>query len=186
MPRFEIHIDEDPINPREDENIGTIYYSSSRYALGDVCVDDIDELLVELCQEIHPEFDPEDVPEPHREDAINGILNKHYIMQPVYAYIHSGIALSTVPFSCAWDSGQCGVIVARKGAEGLSDEQLINTLSSEVSEFSNYLVGEVYGYVILDDDGETLDSCWGFLGYGYCKSQAIEALSHYVCEEECC
>jgi hypothetical protein len=41
------------------------------------------------------------------------------------------------------------------------------TTKPEVKEFSAYLSGEVYGYVI-DDDG---DSCWGF----YSVEDAIEA-----------
>ena len=33
---------------------------------------------------------------------------------PVYAYDHSGIALSCTPFSCRWDSGQVGYIVVTR------------------------------------------------------------------------
>jgi hypothetical protein len=30
----------------------------------------------------------------------------------------------------------------------------------------------VYGYRILDEDGEELDSGWGFYGYEYCELEA--------------
>ena len=36
------------------------------------------------------------------------------IVLPVYLYDHSGIRISTSPFSCPWDSGQVGVIYCTK------------------------------------------------------------------------
>lgn len=106
------------------------------------------------------------------------------IVLPLYLYDHSGISMSTSPFSCPWDSGQVGVIVATPDkikeafmVSVITDEvreQATKALVQEVSTYDDYLTGNVWGYTIEnfvtcptcghtapDDDG---DSCWGFIG----------------------
>ena len=91
----------------------------------------------------------------------------------LYAYIHSGVALSLgreYPFSCQWDSGQIGfVLVKFKGnrkhnklAEGIVDE------------WNMYLSGDVWGVVVEDENGGELESCWGFYGIEYALKEARE------------
>ena len=92
---------------------------------------------------------------------------------PVYAYDHSGIALSCTPFSCRWDSGQVGYIVVTRDQLRKSwitwtritqrrREVLENWLRSEVEVYSKWLNGDVYGYTIENADGSDGDSCWEF------------------------
>jgi hypothetical protein len=147
--------DEDPINPRKEfDHLGKMLYTSTRYLLGDERVDGtaIEEIM-------------------ERDDVI---------FMPVFAYIHSGVVLTASdenPFTCRFDSGQCGIIYcthedaleAFQGALMGHDLEVHvrEAFKAEVKEFSAYLSGEVYGYVI-DDDG---DSCWGF----YSVEDAIEA-----------
>lgn len=78
-----------PINPRaEYDHVGTIVYRrESDYALGNAAV-----------------------------DPDSFILPPDAVSLPVYAYIHSVIELSTVPFFDAWDSGQSGYIYAARTA----------------------------------------------------------------------
>lgn len=105
------------------------------------------------------------------------------IVLPLYLYDHSGITMSTSPFSCPWDSGQVGVIYAKKGSEGMDDKTLEACLESEVKEYDNYLTGNVWGYVIKDSAGNFLDSCWGFVGdEDYCKTAMEEAVKCCVNE----
>ncbi len=37
-------------------------------------------------------------------------------------------------------------------------------LATELETLSAWCQGEVYGYVVTDDQGEEVDSCWGFVG----------------------
>lgn len=103
---------------------------------------------------------------------------------PLYLYDHSGITMRTSPFSCPWDSGQVGFIYvthARIKAEmgrpkGVNNftgikhvmkkdiERAERALLSEVKIYDNYLTGEVYGYMVEDDEENHIDSCWGFYG----------------------
>ncbi len=93
------------------------------------------------------------------------------LILPVHLYDHSGLTMNTTGFSCNWDSGQIGYIfVSHKDIEELygdlsaeSIEKARNCLLAEVKEFDCYLRGENYGFRLLQD-GQEVDSCWGFLG----------------------
>lgn len=109
-------------------------------------------------------------------------LDDNYVLLPVYMYEHGNIALSTSSFSCPWDSGQVGYIYVSK--EKVVEEygdwtaetvaQATKLLEGEVETYSQYLNGEVYGYVIEDGGGEETEegSCWGFYGMDYCIEEA--------------
>lgn len=97
-----------------------------------------------------------------------------FISLPLYLYGHSGITMSTTPFSCPWDSGKVGIIYVSK--EKIRKEynwkvitkkrleRIEGYLSNEVKEYDYYLTGRVYGYKITDENGEEIDSCYGFYG----------------------
>ena len=183
--RIRIEYDHDGPNPRVDyDNIGKIIYSSSRYRLGDenVSVDELDRVSREI-----------------RKGRLIGWR--------VFAYIHSGTTLrvgETNPFSCPWDSGQCGFIyctpeqaVKEWGRKRLTKgvrAKALEHLKNEIEAFDLYLRGECYGYVIerltLDDDGEVteteeLDAGWGFLGEtSYCLEQARDVARAYEIKED--
>lgn len=76
-------------------------------------------------------------------------LEKEYIILPLYAYIHSGIALSLHPFSCPWDSGQAGYILVNKdkvkrefGLKKITKKlmsKITSIINDELEEYNNYL-----------------------------------------------
>lgn len=92
------------------------------------------------------------------------------VMLPLYLYDHSGITMSTAPFSCPWDSGQVGWIWAdkdelrkdlpKKGRESAAEWQrrAEDYLRGEVHTYDQYLCGEVVRYVLEDSDGAIIDS----------------------------
>ena len=49
---------------------------------------------------------------------------------------------------------------------------------SMITEMNQYLEGDVWGYVIEDEEGEQLDSCWGFYGDDNCEAEARSAALH--------
>lgn len=148
--------DDDPESPRKWDNLGTILYTSSRYVLGDKRV--------------------------YREEIAEVVSDPNNIVLPVYAYIHSGTRLSTTPFHCPWDSGQCGIIYCTKEtakAEGLTEERAKAVLKGEIETLDQYFNGKVAG-ITIEFEGEEVDSCWGFYpddkGYTY----GIEDMLHTV------
>ena len=160
---IKIYHDQDCESPRENENLGTIATWHRRYELGDV----------------QPKDDPADY---------LASLPKGSIVLPVYMYEHSGITINTSGFSCPWDSGQLGVIhispekiraeMLVKRITKKTRELVIKGLTCEINEYAKYLEGQCYGYVIEDCDGETIDSCWGFIGYEYVQEEARRAAEY--------
>lgn len=155
--RLKIVLDDDSWNPRiESDNLGTMVCWSCRHSLGDTM--------------------PRVSPDEYMEE--NGISDETHVILPLYLYDHSGITMSTKPFSCPWDSGQVGFIYAKRGAEDMIDEQLERYLKGEVDTYDAYISGEVYGFVLEravpfkkervdgkvteDVDWDEVDSCWGF------------------------
>jgi hypothetical protein len=114
----------------------------------------------------------EDLSDPGPEQAAMEALEEAgLVILPLNLYDHGGITMSTTGFSCPWDSGQVGYIHCAPGKiadewGGHSDAKAKATacLEAEVKEYDQYLTGQVYGHVIEDDEGNHLDSCWGFYG----------------------
>jgi hypothetical protein len=143
-----ISCDEFAESPREWDNLGTILYTSSRYILGDQRVPT--EEIEEICND------------------------DNFFYLPVYAYIHGGITLSTKPFSCSWDSGQCGIIYCSKQElknGNISIESAKKIFEDEIKTYAKFIAGETYCYSIkkiikCDSCGherfETVESCGGF------------------------
>lgn len=150
--------DENPTNPRTDYNqLTTMVCFHSRYDLGD-----------------KHDYN-------HKDYNGWGELEKAIIKKekpvfifPLYLYDHSGITISTAPFSCPWDSGQIGfVYVTREKAyEWLNIKRITNKIKekirkgvlADVTTYDQYLTGDVYGFDLVDPEDETIDSCNGFYG----------------------
>ena len=112
-----------------------------------------------------------------------------YIIRPLFMYDHSGLAFSTAPFSCQWDSGQLGFIFFTPekiktcyGDEVPTPEQLEANFASAIETLNDYHSGDVYGFVIEDEDGNELDSCWGFFGdyEDYCLKEARDRAEYHA------
>jgi hypothetical protein len=174
--KIEILIDEDPLDPRKDfDPLGSMVCFHRRYNLGD-----------------KHNFDSP-------AEAQKFLKNKRRIaiVLPLYLYDHSGITMSTNAFSCPWDSGQVGWIYITR--EKIRKEYSYKRISSkllervkgylidEVKTYDQYLTGDVYGYRITeinpndpDEEGEELDSSWGYYGDDYCMSEAESVVKHII------
>jgi len=128
------------------------------------------------------------------DNIIEKAIDQYYVMLPLYLYDHSGITISTGPFSCPWDSGQVGYIYVsikdvlqefnRKRMSKKLKQKAIDILRSEVNTYDDYLTGSIYGYVIepTDENKEIQcdDSCWGFFGYDHEASGLIEMAKNAI------
>lgn len=138
---LEIVPDHDPINPRENDNAVVISCRHSRYRLGD----DDSRLPSEVSTEAE--------------------LRRHVgelivAISPVYLFDHSGITMSTKPFSCRWDSGQVGFayVTAKMARQEWRRSKKFPSMRSwgeamieaEVSEYDRFLRGEAYGFRVRE------------------------------------
>lgn len=127
-------------------------------------------------------FDPDEVFEAMQ--AKKKMFDGYYYF-PVYAYIHSGVALSLgksgYPFTCPWDTSFKGfALVKRTKGWSWRRDKAYKIAQSIVTEWNDYLSGNVWGYNIE----ETGDSCWGYYGdydqEGGCLSEAKSCVDHYI------
>lgn len=159
---IEIKYDEDPEDPRNWDNLGTMYCVHSKYKLGDEHDLSIDEI-----QEY--------------------VARKDVIALPLHLYDHGGITMNIGGYSCPWDSRQVGFITITldkireefkvKRVSKQLRNKIIEYLTSEVSTYDNYLTGQVYGY---DVEGE---SCWGYYSIEDAMSEAKSIIDWNVKEE---
>lgn len=150
-------------NPRENCNLGKFYGEHRRYA----SPDDLDG-----------------------DEVRRTIKSGAAIWLPVWMYDHSGTAYAAAesnPFHCPWDSGQFGVVYVTRedvrkeyGVKRISPQlkaRVLDVLKAEVDEYGKWANGEVYGFRVLDEDGEEEDSCWGHIGLEWAIEAAKEAAS---------
>lgn len=139
-----IFSDEDPMNPRENDNFGTMVTWHRRYSIG------------ERANSIEPaDFDAE---------AKEG----KYIMLPLYMLDHSGTTIRTTDFGDPWDSGQLGFIYVTPaqvrenwGVRRITAKvraQAIALLEAEVKEYDLYQRGAGFGYITGVVDKDALES----------------------------
>lgn len=125
-----------------------------------------------------PEPDQKRIPESANE-VVDNWKRTHWVF-PLEAYIHSGIVLAlsgegNFP-DRNWDVSQLGFVFASKKEWRLSKSARKAALS-KVSEWNQYLSGDVWGIVIEDDEGNEVDSCWGFYGREYAETEAKQMLA---------
>lgn len=109
------------------------------------------------------------------------IVRKHFkdvaICYPVHLYEHSGTSISidySGQYTCRWDSGTIGFAIVTKeairhnfGIKRVTKEYIEKAdriLKGEIETLNQYVQGEVYGFEVEDEDGNYVDSCYGFYG----------------------
>lgn len=179
-------------NPRSWDNIGTFVYWHNRYVLGDKDGKDYgnpEDFLAEIAGI--------DLDNPRYENITLSELfakaQKKNVILPVYLYDHSGLRLSTGNFKAfdpqGWDSGQVGFIYctnekARSEYGRVYRKMTEKYLHGEIETMDQFVSGEVYGYIVTDENDENIDSCYGFFGddfnnnglMGYAKP----AIDHHI------
>lgn len=172
-----VYDDLDGTTPRDWDNLGTMTCFHRCYNLGDK----------------HEFKTPDDLHKYLKKIERNGGISL-----PLYLYDHSGLAISTQTWlrraqHTEWDSGQVGCIHAsgeeirrEYGVSRISKNirhKAYKLLKGEVDTYNQYLRGDVYGYIIKNEDGIEFDSCWGFYGMEYVSQQAIEAADSQLEQE---
>lgn len=163
-------------SPREWDNVGTIYSNHRDYNPDGHKIDEIENEDGELVSEE---------------------LDRRFIWLPIYYYEHGGLSVSTkrdYPYNDRWDSGLFGIIAVEKdklrkerGWKAITKkrrEEILRSLEGEIETFDNYCRGEVYGYVVEDEEGEHIDSCFGYYGDEGMKDAILEAKDMVECELE--
>ena len=151
---YEIKIeqDQDPLDPRENDNMGKMICFHKRYTLGDKT--DLNSDMFDGWEELKKHLLKEENAE---------------IILPLYVYDHSGISMRTFRFGqhSAWDCGQVGFIYATKKdiLENYQVKKLTKAIKAkaeklliaEVEDYNKYISGDIYCFTI-EKNGEIFDS----------------------------
>jgi len=162
---IKIYQDETPETPRSWDNLAQMVFFGNKKCLGDKheiklgSYQGREDFIVEGAR------------------ALAKQIKDIAVCLPVHMYSHSGETISTsggYPFNCPWDSGTIGFVIVTKQAirENWSIKKVTKKLieqsklqaEGEVETLNDYLTGNIYGYKIVDENGNDLDSCWGFYG----------------------
>lgn len=206
---LEIVYDEDAQHPFEDDDClhVTVATWHPRYRIGtkrvalpsdrgeylDIIYHILCDSLIDktLRKEMHSQYQAFEMGEKDASD-MEMLFDKLAVISPVYAYEHSGITVSTAPFSCTFDSGQVGVAVYTKEQLLIDRQQkrftkacaryATSCIQDIIETIDDFLQGNCYGFRITDADGEELESCWGFYGDDHERSglfaMALTATDH--------
>ncbi len=134
-------------------------------------------------------------------EIIMSAAYKNYVLLPLYLYDHSVLILRAGengnPFlgraqHAEWDSGQVGwAYMSNKDAmrnwnkkrfSKALKKKAVELLRSEAEVYGQYLSGEVYGFRVVDEDKEEVDSCWGWYGDPdkYLVAEAKSIIDHEI------
>lgn len=163
-------------SPRKWDNVGTIYSNHRDYNPDGHKIDEIENEEGELVSEE---------------------LDRRFIWLPIYYYEHGELSVSTkrdYPYNDRWDSGLFGIIAVEKerlrkeyGWKAITKErreQILRSLEGEIETFDSYCRGEVYGFVVEDEEGEEIDDCGGYYGDDGMDYAIFEAKGSVDCELE--
>lgn len=169
MNTLKIVLDNNPSNPRSWDNLGTIAYKHRNYDLGEEKIDEPIEWLEDKLN-LSQGF----IYSNERLEQLEEKFYKKFVALPLYFYEHSSCSIKTTSFNCKWDSGKIGYIYATKkqvlkelGSKIVTEklrEQVLSIFRGEIETFDHYVRGDIYGFVIEDEEGNPIDSCFGFYG----------------------
>ncbi len=208
---FQIRIeqDEDAESPRSWDNLGTMVCEHLHYNLGDFNCDKWQEKEQYYPMEKNEDGEEVDIDfADNKERFLHFIREREDIVAlPLYLYDHSGLRMATSTAGMVdvqWDVSSVGYIyithdrikkematpVGKKKNPSLRAIKKItpkvvarteSLLRGEVETYDDYLVGDVFGYIV-EKDGEQVDSCWGYYpehsplrgkeDYDYCLKEA--------------
>ena len=190
-------------NPRDNDNLGTMVCWHPDYYLGDYQI-----TTPEGRGAVKDRFDRDDFQGLEVLERYLHLALKAPVTIPLYLYDHSGISMSAGAPNVwdnpriktdhhgnglGWDTTMVGYVYTTpermtelcgapdycpKDWGGTPAQWIATQLDGEVEEYNLYLTGQVYYYVIEGEDGETLDSCGGFLGSEYVEEAAKEAAEY--------
>lgn len=172
-------------SPREWDNLARMIFTGGHSHLGDKHGVDFNQFFES------------------RQDFIDKgeqIVRKHFgdvvICYPVHLYEHSGTSISidyTYPYNCRWDSGTIGFAIVTKedirknfGIKRVTKEYIDKAdriLKGEVEVLNQYVMGEVYGFIVEDEEGNHIDSCYGFYGSDFEENGMMDYLDEELVAE---
>ena len=105
------------------------------------------------------------------------------LVVPVTVYEHSNILFHTGAPTCRFDSARAGFAYVPKGELRKNFGTVAKAkvaIENFLQAYNAYLNGDGYGFQILDDAGNVIDSCYGFYSESDAREGAEESLKCHM------
>ena len=169
-PKLVISCDCDSDNPRSWDNLSILVIRGSGG-------DNNPYLTSELEKTQHEVSNAEE----HKQRMVE-VVEDYFDSKVIYSdfiskYEHSGVRYFTGQ-SSGWDYSNIGFVFVTEDSLkkiGCAEEDIEKIVEAEIKTFSQWANGEVYYFILYDDEGDVEDSCGGFY--------SIEEIREYLPEE---
>jgi hypothetical protein len=149
---IKIYHDPDSESPRDWCNLGTLICWHRRYRLGDSHQFESPEVFLRDLADVSDKSELS-------MDQLRDRAERKAVILPVFLFDHSGLAMNTIGFHCPWDSGQVGYVYVT--LEVVRTEFGVKRVTKALrAKAEDILRGEI----VIEQDGEEIDACWGFVG----------------------
>lgn len=174
--------DECAESPREWDNLGTIYSNHRNWNPDGHTMDEILKDDAEYIQDLRSDF------------------KRDYVYFAIHMMDHSSYAFSLASIDAkrnnyagyymGFDCGTFGVMAVSKakirqeyGCKRITKkimERVESCLNGEIKTFEAYANGYVYGFEVEDENGDVIDSCWGFFDSDDAMEQGKDSAKYYM------
>lgn len=159
-PRLEIRVDQDAESPRQWSNLGYFITIEDKYK----CPDENNE-MENIVRYTSDEATSTDDHIKRMTKEINAnTTEKVLAIYPVCRYEHSAVRYYR-GIGGGFDSSNCGFYIVTDKSQkelGTPKSSFEKVIDQELETYTSYANGEVYGYILIDENGVEEDSCWGF------------------------
>lgn len=159
-PKLVIEYENDPQSPREWDNLGYFITQDRRYNSPDR-----NELLQAIVKDTSEDATDQNDHIKRIKKAIHEQTNEKVLaIYPIVKYEHSGVSYS-LGTKHGFDYLNNGFyIVTDKTAKllGTPKKSFEKVIAGELETYTKYVNGEVYGYILYNDNGQIEDSVCGF------------------------
>jgi len=164
QPRLIIRYDDDARNPREDgDNLGYWITCDRKHQSPDEHAE-LEAIVKNTSEEADNQAD-------HirriKKSVKNALSEKVLAVYPVVKYDHSGVSYS-LGTAQGWDYSNNGfyIITDRTAkALGTAKKDFEQVIKQEIETYNSWINNEVYGFTLFNEQGEVIDSCWGFYDF---------------------
>lgn len=158
-PRLVIQYDDSAESPREWDNLGYFITAERHYN----CPDNNETIKNIVTETQHEASNTQEHADAIARSIKEQTGEKVLYITPVYRYEHGNVLYRRGTAS-GFDSSNCGFyIVTDKTADALTPSSRYETIiDNELETYTSYVNGEVYGFTLYDQNGDVVDSCWGF------------------------